>query len=78
MTGREWIGTFAGALGVDAPSESVIDELLRLAGTAAHSSERIAAPIACFLVAQSGATSIDEIVRAHAIAAAIGASTAPD
>ena len=63
-SGREWIAAFAAALGVDAPDDATIDALLNLAGTAAHSSERIAAPIACFLVARAGI----DIERAQTIA----------
>ena len=37
-----------------AGSEALIDELLALAGDAAHASERIAAPIACYLVGRAG------------------------
>ena len=53
-TGREWIATFAHRLGVDAPDDDTIDTLLELAGVAAHASERIAAPIACWLVGRAG------------------------
>ena len=69
MTGREWVAAFAVALGVDAPDEATVDALLALAGTAAHDSERIAAPIACYLVGRAGLP-IDE---AHDIARAVGA-----
>src|ERR1700760_1443685 len=55
MTGHEWITAFAQALGVDAPPEDLIDDLLALAGEAAHASERIAAPITCYLVGAGGA-----------------------
>ncbi len=50
INGREWIAAFATQLGVDAPDDATIDALLELAGIAAHASERIAAPIACYLV----------------------------
>jgi hypothetical protein len=56
MTGREWIAEFAAKLGVDAPDEATIEALLDLAGVAAHASERIAAPIACWLVGRAGVT----------------------
>jgi hypothetical protein len=62
-----WIAAFAKELGVEAPTDEVIEELLSLAGTAAHASERKAAPIACFLVAMSGQTAAD----AHEIARGI-------
>jgi len=55
MTGREWIDSFAGALGVDAPDDETIEVLLALAGDAAHASERTAALIACWLVGRAGA-----------------------
>jgi Domain of unknown function (DUF6457) len=54
MDGHEWIAGFAEQLGVEAPSVELVDELLALAGDAAHASERIAAPIACFLVGRAG------------------------
>ena len=50
----EWIAEFAAKLGIDPPDQATVDELLALAGDAAHASERIAAPIACFLVGRSG------------------------
>jgi len=54
MTAREWIDAFADRLGVDAPDDATVEALLDLAGTAAHASERTAAPITCFLVARAG------------------------
>ena len=54
MTADQWIESFARELGVDPPSEEEFATLLELAGDAAHSSERIAAPIACWLVGRAG------------------------
>jgi hypothetical protein len=54
MTGREWVEDFARRLGLAAPDEETIEVLLGLAGTAAHQSERTAAPIACYLVGLAG------------------------
>jgi hypothetical protein len=54
-TAAEWIAAFAAELGVDPPDAGTVDTLLELAGTAAHSSERVAAPIACWLVGVAGA-----------------------
>ena len=59
MTGDEWIAGFAARLGVDPPDDATIETLLALAGTAAHASERTAAPIACYLVGLSGVTPAD-------------------
>lgn len=53
-TAAEWLAEFADALGVAAPDQATIDALLELAGSAAHASERIAAPIACWLVGTTG------------------------
>jgi Domain of unknown function (DUF6457) len=54
MTPQEWLGAFAARLGVDPPDPDTTEELLALAGTAAHASERIAAPLACWLVGRAG------------------------
>jgi Domain of unknown function (DUF6457) len=54
MTAQEWVAAFADELGVAAPTEAEMDEILRLAAVAAHASERIAAPIACYLAGTSG------------------------
>ena len=56
MTRDEWIAAFAARLGVEAPDAATIETLLDLAGTAAHASERTAAPIACYLVGLAGAS----------------------
>lgn len=53
-TGADWLAAFADRLGIDPPDQATIDTLLELAGVAAHSSERIAAPIACWMVGRAG------------------------
>ncbi|MCB0866119.1 MAG: hypothetical protein KDB58_10425 [Solirubrobacterales bacterium] len=50
-TAEEWIEAFANAAGVDPPSAEQVRGLLELASVAAHSSERRAAPIACWIAA---------------------------
>jgi Domain of unknown function (DUF6457) len=55
MTAQEWFNQFATRLGIDAPDEGTVEQLLALAGIAAHASERTAAPIACYLVGRAGA-----------------------
>ncbi|MGH3731788.1 MAG: DUF6457 domain-containing protein [Acidimicrobiales bacterium] len=52
----EWLEAFAQQLGIDAPNEQEREDLLALAGTAARSSERIAAPISCWMAARAGIT----------------------
>jgi hypothetical protein len=49
MNARQWIDSFAAEIGAEAPSDDEIDEILELAAVAAHSSERIAAPVACWI-----------------------------
>ena len=51
---RDWLDGFAHELGLDTPDEDTIDKLLNLAGVAAHDSERIAAPIACWMIVVAG------------------------
>jgi hypothetical protein len=53
VTRDEWIAAFAREAGVEGPSVQEIRELLDLAGTAAHSSERTAAPLACWVAGRS-------------------------
>jgi len=47
---QEWLSGLATEMGLPSPSAEDIENLLNLAGIAAHSSERIAAPIACWMV----------------------------
>jgi hypothetical protein len=54
-SGREWLEVFAAQIGVEAPDDATIETLLDIAGVAAHASERIAAPIACYLIGRAGA-----------------------
>lgn len=56
QTEKQWIDSLAQALGVEAPTEEEREALLALAATAAHMSERTAAPISCWLVARAGLT----------------------
>jgi hypothetical protein len=70
MNRQEWIEAFAARLGVEAPDESTVEALLELAGTAAHGSERTAAPIACWLVGRAGVGTAE----AQAAADAVGGS----
>jgi hypothetical protein len=61
---EEWIASFAAAVGGEAPDEERTAALLKLAAVAAHSSERIAAPIACWIAGSNGV----EVERAIEIA----------
>lgn len=50
----EWLAAFAAQLGIEPPGDDERSDILALAGTAAHDSERMAAPIACWLAAKAG------------------------
>jgi hypothetical protein len=49
MNAREWIDAFAGEIGADPPTNDELKQILDLAAVAAHGSERIAAPVACWM-----------------------------
>ena len=54
MTGYEWLDEFADHLGVERPEAHEIEVRLDLAGVAAHSAERLAAPSACWRIGRAG------------------------
>jgi hypothetical protein len=68
MTAEEWVRTFAEEIGVAAPTQEEMDEILRLAAVAAHASERTAAPIACWLAGSSGRSLRESRETAEALA----------
>ena len=63
MNAREWIDAFAAEVGAEAPTDDEIKQVLDLAAVAAHSSERIAAPVACWIGGRAGA-SLEELQAA--------------
>jgi hypothetical protein len=67
MTAEEWIAAFAAELGRPAPTPDETRVLLELAATAAHASERRAAPIACWLAAAAGVTPDDARAAAERV-----------
>lgn len=71
ISASEWLAHYAAELGVVAPSERDVDELLRVASVAAHASERIAAPISCWLAATAGVSPSGAREAAERVAAAI-------
>lgn len=54
MERDEWVRAFCERIGVEPPSAEEAKGLLQLAATAAHSSERPAAPLACWAAGRSG------------------------
>ncbi len=73
MTAEAWIERFAADVASTPPTESEIGKLLKLAAVAAHSSERIAAPIACWIAGREG-LDLDETI---ALAERIGGDGKP-
>ncbi len=62
MNAPDWLAAYADKLGVPAPTKDELKAVLDLAGEAAHSSERIAAPVACWLAARAG-VELDQAMR---------------
>ncbi len=62
VNAREWIEAFAQAAGTEPPTTDEFKLLLELAGEAAHSSERVAAPVACWVAARA-AVAPEEALR---------------
>lgn len=54
MNAREWLAAYAEKLGTTPPTTEEFKKLLDVAGEAAHSSERVAAPLSCWLAAKAG------------------------
>jgi len=71
-TAGEWLDSYAAALGVDPLTAEEVDELLVLAGVAAHSSERTAAPVACYLAARACVALGEAVAMARSLDSAGG------
>jgi hypothetical protein len=72
MTRDEWIAAFAREVGVHPPTLQEIRELLDLAGSAAHASERTAAPLACWIAGRTQLPLADLLAAAERVGAADG------
>ncbi len=73
VTRDEWIAAFAREAGVQRPSPQEVRELLELAASAAHASERTSAPLACWIAGRSE-LSLEQL---GAIAERVGDPTGP-
>ena len=69
MNAKEWIEEYARRLGVDPPTADEFTAVLDLAAEAAHASERVAAPVACWLAARAGVPLPQAIARAGEVEA---------
>ena len=68
MTGEMWLQALAAEFGVPVPTEQETTDLLALAGIAAHASERLAAPLSCWLAARAGITAAEALAAATRLA----------
>ncbi len=62
MNAREWLDAYAERLGTPPPSTEEFKTILDVAAEAAHASERVAAPAACWVAARAG-VDLDEALR---------------
>lgn len=67
MNATSWLAAYAERLGVDAPTRDEFEAILALAAEAAHSSERVAAPVACWVAAKAGVPLADALEAAEGI-----------
>jgi hypothetical protein len=67
VNATEWIAAYADALGVDGPTPEEFEALLELAGVAAHSSERVAAPVSCWVAARAGLSPAQALAAAREV-----------
>ena len=70
VNAKEWLAAFADRLGTEPPSTEEFKQLLDLAGEAAHSSERVAAPVACWVTAKAGVPPAQALEIAKTVAPA--------
>jgi hypothetical protein len=68
MNAKEWIAAYAEKLGTTAPTPGEFSTILDLAGEAAHASERVAAPVACWVAAKAGVPLEEALELAREIA----------
>ncbi len=68
MNAQEFLDAFAAAVDVPAPTAQEFDTLLEVAAIAAHSSERLAAPLACWMGGVSGLPADELLAAARRVA----------
>ncbi len=62
MNAREWLAAYAEKLGTTPPTTEEFKAILDVAAEAAHASDRVAAPAACWVAARAG-VDLDEALR---------------
>ena len=69
MNAREWIKAYAERLGIEPPTNEEWSALLDVAAAAAHASERVAAPVSCWVAAKAGVDTEEALRAARELAA---------
>jgi Domain of unknown function (DUF6457) len=67
MDAKQWIAAYADRLGVAPPTDEEFDVILDLAAEAAHDSEKVAAPVACWLSAKAGRSPAEALALAREV-----------
>ena len=73
MNAKEWLAAYADQLGIEPPTGEELKVILELAAEAAHSSERIAAPVACWLAAKVDRSLEESLALARRVSDVSGA-----
>jgi len=68
MNVGEFLAAFAAEIGAPVPAGADFDTLLALAAVAAHGSERLAAPLACWMGGVSGLPADELLAAARRVA----------
>jgi hypothetical protein len=69
MNAKEWLAAYADRLGTAPPTQDELKAVLDVAAVAAHASERIAAPVACWLSARAGRSLEESLELAREVVA---------
>jgi hypothetical protein len=72
MTASEFLNAFAAEVGGPIPTPAELDVLLELASIAAHGSERVAAPLSCWIGGASGRPVSELLAAAQRVLPATG------
>jgi hypothetical protein len=69
MHAKQWLAAYAEQLGTEPPTAAELKAILDLAAEAAHASERVAAPVACWLSAKAGRSLTESLAIAQKVSA---------
>lgn len=71
MTVEEFLQAYAAEVGAPIPRREEMDALLEVAAIAAHASERVAAPLACWMSGASGLDVCELLAAARRVATGV-------